>query len=296
MLCAQWCGVCRGYADVFAQVGARFPQARFMWVDVEDQADLVDPIEVDTFPTLLIAAGRHRRSFSAPWRRSAGTLERIVREHAARMTRPRVSEGPTCQSLVDRLDGLLIDISRIAGARPGAGSEPPVKFGRVRRLGGGNAAPSGATRAPAASTASSGTLSSGVYCGWWCSRYGLLRAALKQKSTVQRRFGERFWSERCITLAWKNKPVAGLELDVHQLQLLLHLLDPAHDRRRPVRRATRRGRPGPRGAIRLQHLQAAVCRGWPGPARPSRCPYTDTCSRCGTSSRSPGAIPRRRRR
>ena len=40
-LCAQWCGVCRGYADVFAQVGARFPQARFMWVDVEDQSDLL---------------------------------------------------------------------------------------------------------------------------------------------------------------------------------------------------------------------------------------------------------------
>lgn len=29
---------------------------RFLWVDVEDQADLIDPIEVENFPTILIAS------------------------------------------------------------------------------------------------------------------------------------------------------------------------------------------------------------------------------------------------
>lgn len=104
-LCAQWCGVCRGYADVFAQVGARFPQARFMWVDVEDQADLVDPIEVDTFPTLLIAAAG-RPVFFGALTPQAGTLERIVREHSGPDDTTTAVSGADIQSLVDRLDGL----------------------------------------------------------------------------------------------------------------------------------------------------------------------------------------------
>ena len=62
-LCAQWCGVCRDYAQAFAQLGERMAAARFVWVDVEDDADVVDPIEVDNFPTLLIAVGSEPRFF-----------------------------------------------------------------------------------------------------------------------------------------------------------------------------------------------------------------------------------------
>ncbi len=64
-LCAQWCGSCREYRDTFRQVAASFSDARFLWIDIEDQADLVDPIEVDNFPTLLIAAGGVPRFFGA---------------------------------------------------------------------------------------------------------------------------------------------------------------------------------------------------------------------------------------
>ena len=78
-LCAQWCGVCRDYRQVFEQVGARFPQARFVWIDVEDQDELVDPIDVVDFPTLLIALGDQVRFFSVVTPQ-AGTLERLVRE------------------------------------------------------------------------------------------------------------------------------------------------------------------------------------------------------------------------
>ncbi len=104
-LCAQWCGVCRGYADVFAQVGARFPQARFMWVDVEDQSDLLDPIEVDTFPTLLIAVSG-RPVFFGALAPQAGTLERIVREHAGPNNDAPAIADPALHTLVERLHGL----------------------------------------------------------------------------------------------------------------------------------------------------------------------------------------------
>ena len=53
-LCADWCGSCRDYQERFAQVGRSFPGAEFVWVDIEDQADVVDPIEVDNFPTVLV--------------------------------------------------------------------------------------------------------------------------------------------------------------------------------------------------------------------------------------------------
>ena len=40
---------------MFDSLARKFPNARFLWVDVEDEADLIDPIEVEDFPTILIA-------------------------------------------------------------------------------------------------------------------------------------------------------------------------------------------------------------------------------------------------
>jgi len=53
-LCAAWCGTCRDYAAGFHALAERFPDTRFLWLDVEDEADLLDDYEVDNFPTLLI--------------------------------------------------------------------------------------------------------------------------------------------------------------------------------------------------------------------------------------------------
>ena len=62
-LCAQWCGTCRDYNPLFKQLQAEFDTLRFVWVDVEDEADLVDPIDVEDFPTLLIASAGQARFF-----------------------------------------------------------------------------------------------------------------------------------------------------------------------------------------------------------------------------------------
>jgi len=55
---------------------------RFVWVDVEDAAELVDPIEIENFPTLLIAAGSEPHFFGT-LTPQPGMLERIVRERSA---------------------------------------------------------------------------------------------------------------------------------------------------------------------------------------------------------------------
>ena len=79
-LCAEWCGVCREYTQTFQDMQARFPQARFLWIDVEDEADLLHPLEVENFPTLLIVVDGQPR-FLGPLRPQAETLERLIRAH-----------------------------------------------------------------------------------------------------------------------------------------------------------------------------------------------------------------------
>ncbi|MGS0740578.1 thioredoxin family protein [Glaciimonas sp. GG7] len=57
-LCAAWCGSCREYQANFKALAERHPEARFVWIDIEDQADLMDDLDVDNFPTLLIQRGK----------------------------------------------------------------------------------------------------------------------------------------------------------------------------------------------------------------------------------------------
>jgi thioredoxin 1 len=56
-LCADWCGTCRDYRDQFEQLALRFPQLHFVWIDIEDEADVVGDLDINDFPTLLIQHG-----------------------------------------------------------------------------------------------------------------------------------------------------------------------------------------------------------------------------------------------
>jgi thioredoxin 1 len=53
-LCASWCGACRFYRTTFDTLAARHPDKVFIWVDIEDQADVVGDLDVENFPTLLV--------------------------------------------------------------------------------------------------------------------------------------------------------------------------------------------------------------------------------------------------
>lgn len=56
-LCAAWCGTCNQYRSNFDALTARHPDKRFVWIDIEDQADVVGDLDVENFPTLLIQRG-----------------------------------------------------------------------------------------------------------------------------------------------------------------------------------------------------------------------------------------------
>jgi thioredoxin 1 len=54
VLCAGWCRVCQAFEPVFASLAAEWPDARFVWLDVDDGADALGEVEVDDFPTLAV--------------------------------------------------------------------------------------------------------------------------------------------------------------------------------------------------------------------------------------------------
>ena len=76
-LCASWCGVCRDYRTPFDALAQAHPEARFVWVDVEDEEDVAGDLDVETFPTLLIADGRQAR-FLGPLLPLAPVLARLL--------------------------------------------------------------------------------------------------------------------------------------------------------------------------------------------------------------------------
>jgi thioredoxin 1 len=78
-LCADWCGACREYKPLFDSLARKFPNVRFLWVDVEDEADLIDPIEVEDFPTILIAKDQNPLFFGTVLPHIE-TLERLIQD------------------------------------------------------------------------------------------------------------------------------------------------------------------------------------------------------------------------
>jgi hypothetical protein len=79
---------------------AEFSASRFVWVDVEDEADLVDPIDVEDFPTVLIASDGQARFFGT-LTPHLETLRRLVQ---AQLDSPSpVHPDATVQALAQRL-------------------------------------------------------------------------------------------------------------------------------------------------------------------------------------------------
>jgi hypothetical protein len=77
--------VCRDYRERFDAVSALIqtdhPSARFVWLDVEEEADFLHPLDVENFPTVLIGVGDAPRFWGAITPQAA-TLERLVRSAA----------------------------------------------------------------------------------------------------------------------------------------------------------------------------------------------------------------------
>jgi thiol-disulfide isomerase/thioredoxin len=81
-LCAAWCGTCESYRATFDELAARHPDKLLIWIDIEDQADVVGDLDVENFPTLLI---QHHElvAFFGTMLPDVGVAHRLVQSTAA---------------------------------------------------------------------------------------------------------------------------------------------------------------------------------------------------------------------
>ena len=100
-LCAAWCGVCGDYRARFTQVQAKFPLMDFVWIDIEDEADLLHPLDIEDFPTLLLAVGDELRFFG-PLTPQSEMLERVVRAQIQTVGVPALTD-PAVVALLRRI-------------------------------------------------------------------------------------------------------------------------------------------------------------------------------------------------
>ncbi|EER60894.1 Thioredoxin domain protein [Acidovorax delafieldii 2AN] len=98
-LCANWCGTCREYRPIFDDLAAAHPQMRFVWVDIEDESELAGDLDVETFPTLLIADGARAR-FLGPLLPQAAVLTRLL---ASLQAAPGSGAGQEAQEVFERV-------------------------------------------------------------------------------------------------------------------------------------------------------------------------------------------------
>lgn len=100
-LCAEWCGTCREFQGVFAELAVQFPQATWLWLDVEDDSEAVGDNDVENFPTLAIQQGE-RSFFFGTSMPQIGVVRRLV-ENA--LQDPSRALGPlaAAQDFVSRL-------------------------------------------------------------------------------------------------------------------------------------------------------------------------------------------------
>jgi thioredoxin 1 len=103
-LCAEWCNVCRDWRDAFNEAARAHPQVRFAWVDVEDEADAMGDVDIETFPTVLIARD-NQPLFLGPVLPSGAQLARLISSlaPAGETTNPAPSVSAEAAPLLARL-------------------------------------------------------------------------------------------------------------------------------------------------------------------------------------------------
>jgi thioredoxin 1 len=89
-LCAAWCGTCRDYEATFEALQVALPGHRYAWIDIEDQADAIGDIDVETFPTLMVAS-QGRVLFAGPVLPRLSDAQRLLQVQAERVVRGDVS-------------------------------------------------------------------------------------------------------------------------------------------------------------------------------------------------------------
>jgi thioredoxin 1 len=96
-LCAEWCGVCRTLRPELEAL--RLEGFRIYWIDIEEHADALDAIEIDTFPTVIVANGSGTICF-------AGVMEPHI-VHFEKLLRSLAKQGLSPSSTSTEITALI---------------------------------------------------------------------------------------------------------------------------------------------------------------------------------------------
>jgi thioredoxin reductase (NADPH) len=82
-LCAAWCETCNAFRADYERLATSRPDAAFIWLDIEDDADVAGDVDVENFPTLAIFRGYVPLHFgiSLPHASSIGRLIDALAAH-----------------------------------------------------------------------------------------------------------------------------------------------------------------------------------------------------------------------
>lgn len=101
--CAGWCDTCRAYQPKFETLSGSFPNASFVWVDIEDEPALLGEVDVENFPTLMIEVGGGIKFF--------GTMLPHI-DHLERLIQSTRPEDKNQATELPPIRSMLIDMSR----------------------------------------------------------------------------------------------------------------------------------------------------------------------------------------
>ncbi|MFT3720528.1 thioredoxin family protein [Pseudorhodoferax sp.] len=97
-LCAEWCGACREWRARFDALAAAHPRWRFHWIDVDAHEDVLDVLDIQTFPVLLIAQDG-APLFCGPVQPQQPAVERLLQS----LREPVAGLDPAAHRLLDLL-------------------------------------------------------------------------------------------------------------------------------------------------------------------------------------------------
>ncbi|NYT63585.1 thioredoxin family protein [Alcaligenaceae bacterium] len=89
--CAAWCDTCAKYRPEFNALAQRWPQHVFVWIDIEENPELLGDEDVENFPTVLVQ-GASGNLFYGPMLPYISHLDRFI-SHTDDTT-PVIDSGP----------------------------------------------------------------------------------------------------------------------------------------------------------------------------------------------------------
>lgn len=100
-LCASWCHVCNDFRAIFDATAGWNDQQIFLWIDIEDESGLIDDLDIESFPVLMIEDANGVKFFG-PIEPNSSTIRMLVDTSV----RDRSDESDAIRTKKDYPDGI----------------------------------------------------------------------------------------------------------------------------------------------------------------------------------------------